>query len=120
MMAGVFKKNDLCHERKIMPKSFHLGPDHALGWLHWIDASECVKENFLFVDFDNPGANEIDRTVPGGPLGCMEIKNYSHQKYSPRTLISVYCSSVQSTRHHSTAHAPQKTKPTMMILFPQA
>ena len=27
---------------------------------YWIDTCECIKAYFLFIDFDVPGANEID------------------------------------------------------------
>ena len=59
--------------------------------------------------------------VPGETLVTFEIKNYSHKKYSPCTLISVYCGSVQST-HHTTPQTKNKFKPTMLmtIIFPQA
>ena len=45
--------------------------------------------------------------VSGGPLVAFKIQNYSHQKYSPRTLISMYFSSVQSTQHTTNKQSRQ-------------
>ena len=55
---------------------------------------------------DTPGTCLKFRRVPipGGPLVTFKIKNYFHQKYSLRILISVYCSSVQSTQHSTPQH----------------
>ena len=55
--------------------------------------------------------------VPGGTVVPSRFKNYSHEKYSPRTLISVYCSSVQSTQHDTTNKQSNDDDDS---LFPQA
>ena len=72
------------------------------SWVRFVETSAVASKSFLvFLGFaeedlesvSNPSLDTFPSSgrvpVPGGPVGWSEIKNYSHQKYSPRTSFFV-------------------------------